>query len=277
MTVRDDEAEAQPEGLTYSSYLHVPELLSLQHPLADPPAHEELLFICVHQAYELWFKLILAELEATRDALFAGNSPRARHLLRRVLVVMDLAVHQWAVLDSMTFADFHAFRDTLVPASGFQSAQFREVERLSGLRISLAKLPGGPDEQARLRRRIGEPTVWDGFCALLDGQGLPMPPGDADIRSQTLIRLTEERGVYPDAFAVAEDLVAYDQAFLLWRQRHVDVVERQIGEVRGTGGSSGADYLRKTLSSRFYPELWELRTTAWERHLELRERNARRT
>jgi tryptophan 2,3-dioxygenase len=274
MTVRDDEAEARPEGLTYSSYLHIPELLSLQQPLADPPAHDELLFICVHQAYELWFKLILAELEASRDALFAGNAPRARHLLRRVHVVMDLAIHQWAVLDSMTFVDFHAFRDTLVPASGFQSAQFREVERLSGLEIPLSKLPGGPEEQARLRRRMAEPTVWDGFCALLDAHGLPMPAGDADTRRQTLIRLTEERGVHPDPFAVAEDLVAYDERLLLWRQRHVDVVERQIGEVRGTGGSSGAAYLRKTLALRCYPELWELRTTAWDRHLERRDRTS---
>jgi tryptophan 2,3-dioxygenase len=272
MTVDGDAPEAQPHGLTYSSYLHVPELLTLQHTLADPPAHDELLFICVHQAYELWFKLVLAELEAVRDSLLAGSPGPARHLLRRVLVVVDLAVQQWAVLESMSFADFHAFRDAFGNASGFQSVQFREIERLSGLEITLKRLPGEPEEQQRLRQRLSEPTVWDGFCALLASEGLPMPADDREARRASLVRMTEERGLHPDSFAVAEDLMAYDEAFLMWRTRHVVTVERQIGDQPGTGGSSGADYLRKTLSLRFYPELWELRTTAWERHVQQRER-----
>src|SRR5262249_15804787 len=147
MTADADGGRSMDAELTYSSYLRVPELLDLQHPLVEPPAHDELLFICVHQAYEIWFKLLLSELETIRDDLFAGTAVRARPLLRRVLVLMDLLVSQWAVLDSMTFVDFHAFRDALVPASGFQSVQFRELERLSGLEIPIRKLPGEPEEQ----------------------------------------------------------------------------------------------------------------------------------
>src|SRR4051794_35651378 len=144
MTADADQAAAQPQGLTYSTYLQVPQLLDLQRLLADPPAHDELLFICVHQAYEIWFKLLLAELEEIRDALFAGNGAQARHLLRRVLVIMELLQQQWGVLESMSFTDFHAFRDAFGTASGFQSVQFRELERLSGLELALKHLPGEP-------------------------------------------------------------------------------------------------------------------------------------
>ena len=159
----------------------------------------------------------------------------------------------------MSPQDFLEFRALLTPASGFQSAQFREVEFLSGLKDPryVDDMAASPEERERLQRRLNEPTVWDGFCALLEGRGLPMPPDDEDARRASLI--TMARG-HPGLFAVSEGLLDHDEGFATWRNSHVLMVEREIGAKRGTGGSAGVAYLRTTLDKRFFPELWGLRS-----------------
>jgi tryptophan 2,3-dioxygenase len=235
--------------LNYSSYLKVPELLSLQEGLTQ--AHDELLFIAVHQAYELWFKVVLHELEAAREAMLAGDGHRARHYLRRVHVVERLLVDQVDVLETMSPQDFMDFRSELAPASGFQSVQFREIEFISGLKnpAYLARLEADSGERSRLERRLAEPTLWDAFLALVKHEG-----------SQPLEAIAR-RSANPQLWDLAESLLDHDESFALWRSRHVLMVERQIGGKTGTGGSSGAAYLKTTLEKRFFPELWELRNT----------------
>ena len=245
--------------LTYSGYLRVSDLLSLQDLLSDPPVHDELLFIVVHQTSELWFKQVLFELESVRDRLFAGDTERTRHYLRRVHAIERVLIEHIEVLESMSPQDFLAFRDHLAPASGFQSAQFRELEYISGLKDErfLDDLAASPEERERLRRRLAEPTLWDGFCALLEAHDLPMPADDENRRSASLLAMAREQG---ELFAVSEALLIHDENVARWRALHVLMVERQIGAKRGTGGSSGVGYLRGTLEKRFFPELWGLRT-----------------
>ncbi|HVL91157.1 MAG TPA: tryptophan 2,3-dioxygenase family protein [Actinomycetota bacterium] len=248
--------------LSYGTYLKVPELIDLQLPLARPEAHDELLFIVVHQVYELWFRQLLFELDAIREHLFAGRAPQARHLLERVHEIERVLVAQVAVLETMTPSDFMDFRRNLAPASGFQSVQFREIEFVSGLKDEgvIARLDPQAGEAARLKRRLGEPTLWDAYCELLTSRGLPMPDDDADRRRDSLLRMTRERDRFVDEHAIGEALLTHDELFALWRHRHVLMVERQIGTKSGTGGSAGAPYLRSTLTRRFYPELWDLRS-----------------
>jgi tryptophan 2,3-dioxygenase len=248
--------------LSYGSYLRVRELLSLQTLLSDPHAHDELLFIIVHQAYELWFKQIVFELKTVRDLLDKRDTLGARHLLKRVHAIEGVMIEHIGVLESMSPQDFLEFRHNLAPASGFQSAQFREIEFLSGLKDEryLNRLLLSDDEHERLKRRLDEPTLWDSFCALLDGSGLRMPPDDREDRSASLLRMARERGTFGEEFYVAEALLDHDEQFSLWRLHHILMVERQIGTKSGTGGSSGSPYLRTTLDKRFYPELWELRS-----------------
>ena len=221
--------------------------------------HDELLFIVVHQAYELWFKHLLFELETVRDRMIAGDTERARHYLVRVHAIERVLIEHIEVLQSMSPQDFLAFRSLLTPASGFQSAQFREVEFLSGLKDAsyLQDLVGSPEERARLERRLEEPTLWDGFCALLDRRGHAMPADNADIRRLSLIAMAQADH---ELFAVSEGLLDHDEAFAEWRYHHILMVEREIGAKRGTGGSSGVEYLRTTLGKRFFPELWGLRS-----------------
>jgi tryptophan 2,3-dioxygenase len=246
--------------LSYGSYLRVPELLELQTLLSDPPAHDELLFIVVHQAYELWFREALFELDSVRQALFDGEIHAARHYLARVHAIERLLVSQVDMIETMSPQDFLAFRHNLAPASGFQSVQFREVETISGLKEPglAAHLGAMPVELARLRRRLAEPTIWDGFCAVLEDAGYPMPADDEEARRKSLLAIawSEDRTLWD----LAEDLVTHDELFAMWRSRHVLMVERQIGGKTGTGGSTGASYLRSTLTKRFYPDLWDLRS-----------------
>jgi tryptophan 2,3-dioxygenase len=250
------------EGLSYGSYLRIPELLSLQTLRSDPPAHDELLFIVVHQAYELWFKELVFELESARERMFERNPPGALHLLSRVHAIERVLIEQVAVLETMSPQDFLEFRAKLEPASGFQSVQFREIEVLSGLRDArlLANLSETEDERVGLERRLSEPTLWEAFCDLLDASGLPMPRSDENVRRDSLLAMARDRDKYGELFSLEEALLTHDELFALWRLRHVLMVERQIGSKAGTGGSSGASYLRTTLDKRFYPELWELRS-----------------
>ena len=235
--------------LSYGTYLKVPELLSLQQGLSQE--HDELLFIVAHQVYELWFKVVLFELEAARDRIAADDIFFARHHLHRVHVIERLLVEQIDVLETMSPQDFLAFRSKLAPASGFQSVQFREIEFLSGLKEPkyVARLEASAEEMTRLRKRLEEPSVDDAFRELLARRGSP-----------SLVDVFRDREHYGDLFDLCEALLDHDEAFAHWRSRHVLMVERQIGSKTGTGGSSGAQYLRTTLDKRFYPELWEVRS-----------------
>jgi tryptophan 2,3-dioxygenase len=253
---------AEEEGLSYGTYLRVSELLSLQSLLSDPPAHDELLFLVVHQAYELWFKELLFEAETVRDRMVARRPDLARHFLERMHAIERVLIEQVPVLETMSPQDFLEFRSNLSPASGFQSVQFREVEFVSGLkqRGFLAHLGDSEDERARLERRLDEPTLWDAYCDLLGASGLPMPADDEEVRRQSLLAVARDRETYADLWHLAEGLLTHDELFSMWRYRHILMVERQIGSKSGTGGSSGASYLRTTLDKRFFPELWELRS-----------------
>ena len=235
--------------LSYGTYLKVPELLALQQKLSEE--HDELLFIVAHQVYELWFKVVLFELEAARDRIDSDDIFFARHHLQRVHVVERLLIEQIEVLETMSPQDFLAFRSQLAPASGFQSVQFREIEFLSGLKEPkyLARLEATPEETARLRRRLDEPSLADAYHHLLERRGSP-----------TLLEVFRDRERHSDLFDLCEALIDHDEAFAHWRARHVLMVERQIGAKTGTGGSSGAEYLRGTLGKRFYPELWDVRS-----------------
>jgi tryptophan 2,3-dioxygenase len=248
--------------LSYGSYLQLERVLSAQSPESSPPAHDELLFIVIHQVYELWFKQLVFELESVRAALNDGDTARVRHLLERVHAIERVLIEQVAVLETMSPQDFLEFRKHLAPASGFQSVQFREVEFISGLKDEryLNRLVITGDELERLRRRLSDPTIWDAYCGYLESVGLPMPVGDANARRASLVEMARNREHYAEPFAVAEALLTHDEFFALWRYRHVLMVERQIGSKTGTGGSTGASYLKTTLDKRFYPELWELRS-----------------
>ena len=235
--------------LSYGTYLKVPELLRLQQGLSQE--HDELLFIVAHQVYELWFKVVLFELEAARERIDADDLFFARHHLQRVHVIEQLLVEQIDVLETMSPQDFLAFRSKLAPASGFQSVQFREIEFLSGLKEPkyVARLDATPEEVTRLRKRLVEPSVDDAFRALIQRRGTP-----------SLLEIFRDRQQHGDLFDLCEALLDHDETFAHWRARHVLMVERQIGSKTGTGGSSGVEYLRSTLDKRFYPELWEVRS-----------------
>jgi len=247
--------------LSYGSYLQLPTLLGAQIPVSEPAAHDELLFIVVHQVYELWFTLLLHELGDARDRMLAGEDYAPRLRLQRSHSVQRVLIQQIDVLETMTPQDFLAFRASLAPASGFQSVQFRELEFLSGAKderfVGRLRDAGGA-EQARLARRLAEPTLWDGFLALLRLAGFDV--ATVDSRRAALVALTGDRAGYGPLWDLAEALVEHDALCARWRQRHVLMVERQIGIKSGTGGSSGAPYLRGRLDLRFYPELWELRS-----------------
>jgi tryptophan 2,3-dioxygenase len=247
--------------LTYGTYLRLPELLDQQLPESDPPAHDELLFITIHQVYELWFKLLLYELTDARDRMLAGEVYLPRVRLERCRTVERLLVSQVDVIDSMTPQDFLVFRSKLAPASGFQSTQFREIEFLSGLKDPgfLRRFRGLNDEErARLQRRLDEPSLWDGFLAVLVKAGFAV--GTAEERFDAYLRVANDRERYGPLWDLAEALVDHDQDWSLWRARHVLMAERQIGTKPGTGGSAGGAYLRSRIELRFYPELWELRS-----------------
>jgi tryptophan 2,3-dioxygenase len=246
--------------LTYGSYLRLDDLLAAAWPQSEPPAHDELLFITVHQVYELWFRQVLFELEASRDAMIEGATWLAQHLLRRVHAIERLLISQVEILETMTPQDFLQFREGLAPASGFQSVQYRELEFLSGLKDArfLARFRSPTDaERERLARRLDEPSLWDAFLALLRSRDLPVAHDEEVLASLRLI--AADRASHDDLWQLAEDLVTHDELAGLWRARHVAMVERQIGTKSGTGGSTGAPYLRRRVQLHYYPLLWELR------------------
>jgi len=247
--------------LTYGSYLQLERLLSSQRLESDPPAHDELLFITIHQAYELWFKQLLHEAGSVREAMLSGELWWAQHLLRRIQVIERVLISQIDILETMTPQDFLEFRQRLAPASGFQSVQFRELEFLSGAKDAsyVERFRGlTEEEKARLARRLEEPTLWDAFVQVMRDRGLATDSDEAIKRS--LRTAAHNRSEYADVWALAEALLEHDELAAAWRARHVVMVERMIGSKTGTGGSTGADYLRTRLSLRFFPLLWELRS-----------------
>jgi tryptophan 2,3-dioxygenase len=252
-------------AVTYASYLKVPELLALQveRSRGDAgPEHDELLFIVIHQVYELWFKQVRHELRAVQGALEAGETDTALHLLNRVLKILKTLVAQVDVLETMTPLQFLSFRDRLDSASGFQSAGFRAVEALLGVRDpgAVNAQPAGSVARSALEAAHAERSVWDSFLQYLAGRPHPIPEdaGVPDDRVQEVL-VAVYRGD-PDAALVAERLVDLDEGVQEWRYRHVKMVERTIGTKRGTGGSSGVEYLRGTLFRPAFPDLWEIRS-----------------
>jgi tryptophan 2,3-dioxygenase len=265
------------ERLTYSSYLHVPELLALQRGVSSPAHHDELLFIIIHQTYELWFKELLHDLDAVVANLrAAGADPASRdgvyeaaRLLRRCTEIMRVLVEQFTILETMLPTHFLAFREKLNPASGFQSEQFRELEFLCGLKDEkmLRYHQLTPETHAILYRRLREDSLHDVFFEALKTLGkLPPMSGNATDRERFEARAKAVQALYRDERShrdwidVCERLTEFDELVVSWRLRHIQMVERTIGVRMGTGGSTGSSYLKLTLEKKFFPELWEARS-----------------
>jgi tryptophan 2,3-dioxygenase len=261
------------EPLSYNKYLRVPELIGLQECLSEPVHHDELLFITIHQAYELWFKQVLHEIDAALSAMRADRAPVAARALARVVEIEKLLVTQIHILETMTPINFLGFRDQLNPASGFQSMQFREIEFSSGLRDDAILRAFQTDEFAsgRLRARMDAPALGEEFFALLARRGLDVPPDDATLteeerralygrRVRAVLEVVTHFEERYEEYQLSEALIAHDEFFALWRYHHVKMVERMLGTKKGTGGSEGVGYLKSTLDKKFFPELWEART-----------------
>jgi len=243
--------------LSYNKYLRVQDLINLQDCLSDPAHHDELLFITVHQAYELWFKQILHELDAAIQFLIEDRLPAATRALKRIVDIEKLLVQQIHILESMTPISFLQFRDELNPASGFQSTQFREIEFSSGLKNERILREFQHDQFAceRLQARMARPSLADAFYQALERRGL-----DISKRAQAILEILTHFELRYEEFQLAEALMEHDEYFSLWRSHHIKMVERMVGAKRGTGGSEGIGYLQTTLDKKFYPELWEART-----------------
>lgn len=265
--------------LSYNKYLRVRDLIDLQDCLSDPEQHDELLFITIHQAYELWFKQILHEIDAATLLMNEDRLAAAARTLRRIVEIEKLLVSQIHILESMTPINFLGFRDQLNPASGFQSMQFREIEFASGLRHESLLNDFRDDEfaYARLQKRFESPALGEAFYAALRKRGLDAPGDDGSIdeterakrygkRTQAVLEILTHFEERYEEFQLAEALLEHDEYFSLWRSHHIKMVERMVGTKRGTGGSEGVGYLRTTLDKKFFPELWEARTYLDTKH-----------
>ena len=259
--------------LSYNKYLRVQDLINLQDCLSSPAHHDELLFITVHQAYELWFKQILHEIDAAILLMEEDRVPAATRAVRRVVEIEKLLVNQIHILEGMSPISFLAFRDELNPASGFQSMQFREIEFSSGLKDKSIAREFSSDEFAygRLAARLERPSLADCFYRVLQRRGLnaPLTAADADstqskkayeLRTRAVLEVVTHFEQRYEEFQLSEALLEHDEYFSLWRSHHIKMVERMVGAKRGTGGSEGIGYLKTTLDKRFFPELWEART-----------------
>jgi tryptophan 2,3-dioxygenase len=265
--------------LSYNKYLRVADLIGLQECLSDPAHHDELLFITIHQTYELWFKQILHEIDAAISQMNEDRAAAAARTLHRVVEIEKVLVQQIHILETMTPISFLAFRDELNPASGFQSMQFREIEFSSGLKDASILDSFGGDEfaTARLQARNDAQTLADALYALLRRRGLDAPDDDAKLaegerrraygqRTRAVLEILTHFEDRFEEFQLIESLIEHDEYFSLWRSHHVKMVERMVGAKRGTGGSEGIGYLRTTLDKKFFPELWEARTYLDTKH-----------
>ena len=270
----------QNKHVTYISYLKIDELLALQQPLSDGPEHDELLFITIHQVYELWFKQVLHEVAALQVTLQEGNSHRSMALLGRIRTIMKTCVSQLDILETMTPLQFNSFRERLSSASGFQSAQFRELEAVLGRRdqagakadaksgMGMAEhLLAGSPARARVEAAMTRMSLWDSALHYFNSRkGIPKELLSRDVTEawepheglqDILIELHRED---PEASMIGEALVDLDEGLQEWRYRHVKMVERTIGHKIGSGGSSGAGYLASTLFNPVFPDLWAIRS-----------------
>jgi tryptophan 2,3-dioxygenase len=256
--------------VTYTNYLKVDQLLQLQRPRSYGPEHDEMLFIIIHQVYELWFKQVLHELDYLCDRLSHDDRSRVLHTLRRVLTILKTLVSQLDILETMTPLEFISFRDRLESASGFQSYQFRELEFLLGhkRRTILVHYPEGTDTREKLEKRYQQPALWDVFLHFLANAGYTIPQSvlTRDV-TQPITPSPEVQQVLIQVYRqddslirVCERLVDLDEGFQEWRYRHMKMVERTIGTKEGTGGSPGAKYLATTLFKPLFPDLWAIRT-----------------
>ena len=245
-------------AVNYHSYLALDEILGAQRPRSEE--HDELLFIVVHQVYELWFKQLLHEGAHLQEQLEHGHGPRAGQTMRRILTILRTIVTQLDVLETLTPVQYTGFRGRLETASGFQSAQFREIEFLCGAQKTayLRFLEPTAAERVRLEERLARPTLYDALKGVLGRRGFAVSPPEALV--QTFRTIYERDEEFYDLYLLLEEFIEFDERFLLWRGRHVRMVERMIGMKPGTGGSLGVAYLEKTLSKKFFPELWEVRT-----------------
>lgn len=266
--------------VTYTTYLKVDELLALQQPLSEGPEHDELLFITIHQVYELWFKQILHEIAALQISLTQGNTHRSLALLGRTRTIMKTCVSQLDILETMTPLQFNSFRERLSSASGFQSAQFRELEAVLGRRDHAGKdadkasgmgmaehLAPGSTARARVEAAMRRASLWHSALAYFNTRtALPPEAMGHDVTTAWLPHeATQDKLIYlhvndPEASMVGEALVDLDEGLQEWRYRHVKMVERTIGRKIGSGGSAGAGYLASTLFNPVFPDLWAIRS-----------------
>ena len=256
-------------SVTYANYLQLEELLSLQQPRAEGPEHDELLFIVIHQVYELWFKELLHELDRVATLLRGDQPHRAQHTLKRILTILKVLVAQLDILETMTPLEFLSFRSRLDAASGFQSDQFRQIEFVLGAKSegALARFPERSRAREALSRRYQAPTVWDAFLHYLSREGYAVPPtllsrdvtAAPEPSSEVQQILVDIYRRDPKNAELCERLVDLDEGLQEWRYRHVKMVERTIGMKAGTGGSSGAAYLAATVGKPLFPDLWQIR------------------
>jgi tryptophan 2,3-dioxygenase len=261
------------DRMTYAGYLQLGTLLSAQKPLSDPPHHDEMLFIIQHQTSELWFKLVLHELRAAIEAVRRDELEPCFKILARIKHIQAQLVSQWAVLETLTPTEYGQFRHVLGPASGFQSLQHRLIEFMLGnkSRAVLAVHEQNPEGHALLLQALQSPTLYDEFLRHLARRGKSVPkhvlerdvsePHQSDPGVRAVIReIYEEPAENWDAYEMCEKLVDVDEQFALWRFRHVKVVQRVIGWKRGTGGTSGVEYLKTLVDALLFPDLWDVRT-----------------
>jgi tryptophan 2,3-dioxygenase len=257
-------------AVTYASYLKIDELLALQQPRSAGPEHDEILFIVVHQVYELWFKELLHEIDRAGRLLTDDDTHRAQHTLKRILTILKVMVAQLDILETMTPLEFLSFRERLEAASGFQSDQFRQIEFALGRKSepAIARFPEASRARAALAQRYREPTLWDAFLHYLAREGYPVPADQLSRDATAPIAPSEAiQRILVDVYRgdtknaeLCERFVDLDEGIQEWRYRHVKMVERTIGAKAGTGGSMGAAYLQATLGQRLFPDLWEIRT-----------------
>ena len=259
---------SQEKSLNYTSYLALEEILGAQRPRSEE--HDEILFIVVHQVYELWFKQLIHEVAYLQKMLEEGTDARALATFKRILTILKLVVAQIDVIETMTPVQFLAFRDRLESSSGFQSGQFRELEAALGRRdpgVLSAYHDEGVDH-GRIKEAMARPSLYDSFLRYLARRGYPVP--QEKLERDVTESVADSQGVRAAVLAayrddgepasVAERMVDLDEGFQEWRYRHVKMVERTIGARAGTGGSEGVEYLRRTLFQPFFPDLWTVRS-----------------
>jgi tryptophan 2,3-dioxygenase len=271
--VNDEEALLDfSEAMSYGDYLHLDQILGAQKPLS--PAHDEMLFIIQHQTSELWMKLMLHELQAAIRHVAADDLQTAFKMLARVSKIMEQLVHAWDVLATMTPPEYSAVRGYLANSSGFQSFQYRCIEFAMGNKNGVMLRPHAhrPDWLSQVQAAYEAPSIYDESLRLLARRGLAVPDTHttrdwtsryeaSDGVEQAWLQVYRNPKEYWDLYQLGEELTDLEDAFRLWRFRHVTTVERVIGFKRGTGGTGGVSYLRKMLDVVLFPEIWRLRTS----------------